>query len=102
MYKTLEELNSYMSKVQAKDPKQFDEELGTIQQRAKDKFVFMSDKSTQELLDERNHWLEIKGARNKSIKNRITRLESVLVARYDRDKREKERIAKQAEGTDVG
>ena len=102
MYKTLEELNSYMSKVQAKDPKQFDEELGTIQQRVKDKFVFMSDKSTQELLDERNHWLEIKGARNKSIKNRITRLESVLVARYDRDKKEKERIAKQAEGTDVG
>ncbi len=48
MYKTLEELNSYMSKVQAKDPKQFDEELGTIQQRVKDKFVFMSDKSTQE------------------------------------------------------
>ena len=98
MYKTLEELNSYMSKVQAKDPKQFDEELGTIQQRAKDKFVFMSDKSTQELLDERNHWLEIKGARNKSVKNRIVRLESVLVARYDRDKREKERIDKQAEG----
>ena len=98
MYKTLEELNSYMSKVQAKDPKQFDEELGTIQQRAKDKFVFMSDKSTQELLDERNHWLEIKGARNKSIKNRITRLESVLVARYDRDKREVERLKKQAEG----
>ena len=44
----------------------------------------------------------MKGARNKSVKNRITRLESVLVARYDRDKREKERIAKQAEGTDVG
>ena len=42
MYKTLEELNSYMSKVQAKDPKQFDEELGTIQQRAKDKSVFLS------------------------------------------------------------
>ena len=98
MYKTLEELNSYMSKVQAKDPKQFDEELGTIQQRAKDKFVFMSDKSTQELLDERNHWLEIKGARNKSVNNRITRLESVLVARYDRDKREVERLKKQAEG----
>ena len=98
MYKTLEELNSYMSKVQAKDPKQFDEELGTIQQRVKDKFVFMSDKSTQELLDERNHWLEIKGARNKSVKNRIIRLESVLVARYDRDKKEVERLKKQAEG----
>tara|TARA_R110001599_G_scaffold101981_1_gene260513 strand:- start:111 stop:407 length:297 start_codon:yes stop_codon:yes gene_type:complete len=98
MYKTLEELNSYMSKVQAKDPKQFDEELGTIQQRAKDKFVFMSDKSTQELLNERNHWLEIKGARNKSVKNRIVRLESVLVARYDRDKKEVERLKKQAEG----
>ena len=98
MYKTLDELNSYMSNIQEKDPKQFDEELGTIQQRAKDKFVFMSDKSTQELLDERNHWLEIKGARNKSVKNRIVRLESVLVARYDRDKREKERLDKQAEG----
>ena len=98
MYKTLEELNSYMSKVQAKDPKQFDEELGTIQQRAKDKFVFMSDKSTQQLLDERNYWLDIKGARNKSVNNRITRLESVLVARYDRDKREVERLKKQAEG----
>ena len=59
MYKTLEELNSYMSKVQAKDPKQFDEELGTIQQRAKDKFVFMSDKSTQELLDERNEGTDL-------------------------------------------
>ena len=58
----------------------------------------MSDKSTQELLDERNHWLEIKGARNKSVKNRIVRLESVLVARYDKDKREKERLDKQAEG----
>ena len=102
MYKTLDELNSYMSKIQEKDPKQFDNALGTIQQRAKDKFVFLSDKTTQELLDERNHWLEIKGARNKSVKNRIVRLESVLVARYDRDKREKERIAKQAEGTDVG
>ena len=98
MYKTLDELNSYMSKIQEKDPKQFDKALGTIQQRVKDKFVFMSDKSTQELLDERNHWLEIKGARNKSVKNRIVRLESVLVARYDRDKREVERLKKQAEG----
>ena len=98
MYKTLDELNSYMSNIQEKDPKQFDKALGTIQQRVKDKFVFMSDKSTQELLDERNHWLEIKGARNKSVKNRIVRLESVLVARYDRDKREKERLDKQAEG----
>ena len=26
MYKTLDELNSYMSKIQEKDPKQFDEE----------------------------------------------------------------------------
>jgi|TARA_B110000305_G_scaffold71312_1_gene80056 hypothetical protein len=98
MYKTLEELNSYMSKIQEKDPKKFDKALGTIQQRAKDKFVFMSGKTTQELLDERNYWLDIKGARNKSVNNRITRLESVLVARYDRDKREVERLKKQAEG----
>jgi hypothetical protein len=56
MYKTLEELNSYMSKIQEKDPKKFDKALGTIQQRAKDKFVFMSGKTTQELLDERNYW----------------------------------------------
>ena len=98
MYKTLEELNSYMSKVQAKDPKQFDKEIGTMQQRYKDKYVFKSSKSTQELLDERNYWLSIKGARNKSVKNRIIRLESVLVARYDRDKKEVERLKKQAEG----
>ena len=58
----------------------------------------MSGKTTQELLDERNYWLDIKGARNKSVNNRITRLESVLVARYDRDKREVERLKKQAEG----
>ena len=98
MYNTIEELNSYMGVIQAKDPKQFDKEIGTMQQRYKDKYVFKSSKSTQELLDERNHWLEIKGARNKSVKNRIIRLESVLVARYDRDKREKERLDKQAEG----
>ena len=98
MYKTLEELNSYMSKVQAKDPKQFDEELGTIQQRAKDRHLFMSKKTTEQILDERNFWIAIKGKRTKSVRDRITRLESVLVARYDRDKKEKERIAKQAEG----
>ncbi len=98
MYKTLEELNSYMSKIEEKDPKKFDKAIGNIKQRAKDKFVFMSGKTTQELLDERNYWLDIKGARNKSVNNRITRLESVLVARYDRDKREVERLKKQAEG----
>ena len=98
MYNTIEELNSYMSSKQEKDPKQFDEELGTIQQRAKDKSVFLSNKTTQELLDERNHWISIKGKRTKSVRDRITRLESVLVARYDRDKKEKERISKQAEG----
>ena len=57
MYKTLDELNSYMSKIQEKDPKQFDEELGTIQQRAKDKSVFLSNKTTKEVLEERNDWI---------------------------------------------
>jgi len=98
MYNTMEELNSYMSKKQEKDPKQFDKDIGTMQQRFKDKYVFKSSQTTQSLLDERNYWLQIKGTRNKSVKNRIVRLESVLVARYDRDKKEKERIAKQAEG----
>ena len=46
MYNTIEELNSYMSSKQEKDPKQFDEELGTIQQRVKDKHLFMSSKTT--------------------------------------------------------
>ena len=98
MYNTREELYSYMSKKQLNNPKQFDKEIGTMQQRYKDKYVFKSSKSTQELLDERNYWLSIKGARNKSVKNRIVRLESVLVARYDRDKKEVERLKKQAEG----
>ena len=98
MYNTIEELNSYMSSKQEKDPKQFDEELGTIQQRVKDKNLFMSSKTTEEILNERNFWISIKGKRTKSVRDRITRLESVLVARYDRDKKEKERIAKQAEG----
>ena len=58
----------------------------------------MSSKTTEEILNERNFWISIKGKRTKSVRDRITRLESVLVARYDRDKKEKERIAKQAEG----
>ena len=98
MYNTIEELNSYMSSKQEKDPKQFDEELGTIQQRVKDKHLFMSSKTTEEILNERNFWISIKGKRTKSVRDRITRLESVLVARYDIDKREKERLDKQAEG----
>ena len=98
MYNTIEEFNSYMSKEQKNNPKEFDAKIGTMQQRAKDRHLFMSKKTTEQILDERNFWIAIKGKRTKSVRDRITRLESVLVARYDRDKREKERIAKQAEG----
>jgi len=97
----LADINSYLESMQTKNPKDFDDQVGTIQQRAKDKYLLSSKKTTQELLDERNYWLEIKGSWNKSVKNRVTRLESVLVARYDMDRVEKERIAKQSEETSV-
>ena len=97
----LADINSYLESMQTKNPKDFDDQIGTIQQRAKDKYLLSSKKTTQELLDERNYWLEIKGSWNKSVKNRVTRLESVLVARYDMDRVEKERIAKQSEETSV-
>jgi len=97
----LADINSYLKTIQAKNPIKFDDQVGTIEQRAKDKYLLSSKKTTQELLDERNYWLEIKGSWNKSVKNRITRLESVIVARYELDRAEKERIAKQAEGTSV-
>ena len=97
----LADINSYLESMQTKNPKDFDDQIGTIQQRAKDKYLLSSKKTTQELLDERNYWLEIKGSWNKSVKNRVTRLESVLVARYDVDRVEKERIAKQSEETSV-
>ena len=97
----LADINSYLESMQTKNPKDFDDQVGTIQQRAKDKYLLSSKKTTQELLDERNYWLEIKGSWNKSVKNRVTRLESVLVARYDMDRVEKERIAKQSEEISV-
>jgi len=97
----LADINSYLKAMQTKNPKDFDDQIGTIQQRAKDKYLLSSKKTTQELLDERNYWLEIKGSWNKSVKNRVTRLESVLVARYEVDRAEKERIAKQSEETSV-
>ena len=97
----LADINSYLESMQTKNPKDFDDQIGTIQQRAKDKYLLSSKKTTQELLDERNYWLEIKGSWNKSVKNRVTRLESVLVARYDVDRVEKERIAKQSEEISV-
>ena len=97
----LADINSYLKTIQAKNPIKFDDQVGTIEQRAKDKYLLSSKKTTQELLDERNYWLEIKGSWNKSVKNRITRLESVIVARYEIDRAEKERVAKQSEGTSV-
>jgi len=64
--------------------------------RAKDIALYKSPKSTAELLEERQTILDIKGKLNKDRKNRLTRIESVLVARDEAAKKELERLSIQA------
>ena len=57
------------------------------------------------LIAERDYYMSNKGARTNSVRDRITRIESVIVAREKilsemLKKKEKEPIAKQAEGID--
>ena len=58
------------------------------------------------LIAERDYYMSNKGARTNSVRDRITRIESVIVAREKilsemLKKKEKEPIAKQAEGIDM-
>ena len=58
------------------------------------------------LIAERDYYMSNKGARTNSVRDRITRIESVIVAREKilsemLKKKEKEPIAKQAEGIDL-
>jgi len=64
--------------------------------RAKDIALYKSPKSTAELLEERQKILDIKGKLNKDGRNRLTRIESVLVARDQAAKKELERLSTQA------
>ena len=64
--------------------------------RAKDIALYKSPKSTAELLEERQTILDIKGKINKDGRNRLVRIESVLVARDQAAKKELERLSIQA------
>jgi len=64
--------------------------------RARDIALYKSPKSTAELLEERQKILDIKGKLNKDGRNRLTRIESVLVARDQAAKKELERLSTQA------
>ena len=64
--------------------------------RAKDIALYKSPKSTAELLEERQKILDIKGKLDKGRKNRLVRIESVLVARDQAAKKELERLSTQA------
>jgi len=64
--------------------------------RAKDIALYKSPKSTAELLEERQAILDIKGKLNKDGRNRLVRIESVLVARDQAAKKELERLSIQA------
>ena len=64
--------------------------------RAKDIALYKSPKSTAELLEERQAILDIKGKLNKDGRNRLVRIESVLVARDQAAKKELERLSTQA------
>ena len=64
--------------------------------RAKDIALYKSPKSTAELLEERQTILNIKGKLNKDGRNRLVRIESVLVARDQAAKKELERLSIQA------
>ena len=64
--------------------------------RAKDIALYKRPKSTAELLEERQTILDIKGKLNKDGRNRLVRIESVLVARDQAAKKELERLSIQA------
>ena len=64
--------------------------------RAKDIALYKSPKSTAELLEERQTILDIKGKLNKDGRNRLVRIEPVLVARDQAAKKELERLSIQA------
>ena len=64
--------------------------------RAKDIALYKSPKSTAELMEERQTILDIKGKLNKDGRNRLVRIESVLVARDQAAKKELERLSIQA------
>ena len=66
----------------------------------------LSSSTVATLIAERDYYMSNKGARTNSVRDRITRIESVIVAREKilsemLKKKEKEPIAKQAEGIDM-
>jgi hypothetical protein len=75
--------------------------------KMKDEILVLSKKAAiVNLIAERDYYMSNKGAKTKSVGNRITRIESVIVAREKilsemLKKKEKEPIAKQAEGIDM-
>tara|TARA_R110000796_G_scaffold127630_1_gene242964 strand:+ start:30 stop:302 length:273 start_codon:yes stop_codon:yes gene_type:complete len=69
--------------------------------RTKDIALYQSPKSTAELLEERQKILDIRGKLNKDRKNRLTRIESVLVARDEAAEKELERLTKQSDTSHV-
>jgi hypothetical protein len=75
--------------------------------KMKDEILVLSKKAAiVNLLAERDYYMSNKGARTNSVRDRITRIESVIVAREKilsemLKKKEKEPIAKQAEGIDM-
>ena len=75
--------------------------------KMKDEILVLSKKAAiVNLIAERDYYMSNKGAKTKSVVNRITRIESVIVAREKilsemLKKKEKEPIAKQAEGIDM-
>ena len=75
--------------------------------KMKDEILVLSKKAAiVNLLAERDYYMSNKGARTNSVRDRITRIESVIVAREKilsemLKKKEKEPIAKQAEGIDL-
>ena len=64
--------------------------------RAKDIALYKSPKSTAYPLEGRQTILDIKGKLNKDGRNRLVRIESVLVARDQAAKKELERLSIQA------
>ena len=75
--------------------------------KMKDEILVLSKKAAiVNLIAERDYYMSNKGAKTKSVGNGITRIESVIVAREKilsemLKKKEKEPIAKQAEGIDM-
>tara|TARA_A100001015_G_scaffold204842_1_gene229020 strand:+ start:226 stop:423 length:198 start_codon:yes stop_codon:yes gene_type:complete len=59
--------------------------------KLKDSKLFLSKITTETLIAERDYYKnKFKGGRNKDIKNRITRLESVIVSRLNAQKEKSE------------